>query len=120
MASILVVEDDADVAGLIRLRLSGAGHDVALATDGMAGLAAAQQHVPDLIILDWMMPRKNGIEVCTELRSDQVFTRTKIMMLTARSSQADVDRAMAAGADDYVTKPFSPRALAARVDQLIA
>ncbi len=119
MAHILVVEDDADVAGLIRLRLSSSGHEVAIAPDGEAGVAAARAEVPDLVILDWMMPRKNGIEVCTELRSDDRFLGTKIMMLTARAKDTDRERAFSAGVDDYVTKPFSARELLSRVEQLV-
>jgi len=120
VASILVVEDDADVAGLIRLRLSSSGHRVAVAPDGEAGIAAARAEVPDLVILDWMMPRKSGIEVCAELRADERFTGTKIMMLTARAKDSDVERAYTAGADDYVTKPFSARELLSRVEKLVA
>lgn len=120
MASILVVEDDADVAGLISFRLSASGHSVVVAPDGEAGVAAAHEAAPDVVILDWMMPRKNGIEVCEELRADDVFAATKIMMLTARARDSDIERARVAGADDYMTKPFSPRDLLARVERLIA
>ncbi|MEJ1156620.1 MULTISPECIES: response regulator transcription factor [Microbacterium] len=120
MAAILVVEDDPDVAGLIQMKLSLSGHDVHVAVDGEFGLQAAAERLPDLIILDWMMPRKNGLEVCLELRATERYAQTKILMLTARSEDIDRQRAMDAGADDYFTKPFSPRALAARVDSLIA
>ncbi|WP_460772612.1 response regulator transcription factor [Microbacterium sp. GXF7504] len=119
MASILVVEDDADVAGLISLRLSSSGHLVEVAPDGEAGIEAARATVPDLVILDWMMPRKNGIEVCAELRADDRFLGTKIMMLTARAKDTDREQAFSVGVDDYVTKPFSSRELLARVDQLV-
>jgi DNA-binding response OmpR family regulator len=120
VASILVVEDDADVAGLIRVRLSSHGHQVVVAPDGEAGIAAARADVPDLVILDWMMPRKTGIEVCAELRADARFETTKIMMLTARAKDTDIERAYSAGVDDYVTKPFSARDLLARVALLVA
>lgn len=119
MASILVVEDDADVAGLIEHRLSASGHSVAVAPDGEAGLAAAYDVRPDVVILDWMMPRRTGIEVCTDLRADVAFGGTKILMLTARSHEDDADRARDAGANDFMTKPFSPRELVARVEALI-
>jgi DNA-binding response OmpR family regulator len=118
--NILVVEDDADVAGLIRLRLTGTGHQVAVAPDGEAGMEAARAEVPDLVILDWMMPRKTGIEMCVELRADDAFRGTKIMMLTARAKDTDRDRAYAAGADVYVTKPFSSRELLTQVEQLLS
>lgn len=119
MAHVLVVEDDEDVASLIEHVLSGVGHEVDVAHDGGAGLAAAQAHRPDVVILDWMMPIKSGIEVCSELRADPGFAGTRIMMLTARSSPQDVSRARAAGVDDYVVKPFTPRDLRARVATLL-
>lgn len=118
MACILVVEDDADVAALIRFRLAASGHEVVLAGDGEAGVAAARARVPDVIILDWMMPGKNGIEVCTDLRADERFRTTRILMLTARAKDADRELAYTAGVDDYMTKPFSPRDLLARVERL--
>ncbi len=119
MASILVVEDDSDVAGLISFRLAASGHDVVVACDGAAGVEQARILVPDIVILDWMMPRKNGIEVCAEIRADIRFERTRILMLTARAKDADRELAYATGVDDFVTKPFSPRDLLARVERLI-
>ena len=119
MAHVLVVEDDADVASLLRHVLAGVGHDVDVAPDGGAGLAAAYASHPDMVILDWMMPVKTGIEVCAALRADPDFASTRIMMLTARSAPQDVSRAKAAGADDYVVKPFTPRELRARVATLL-
>lgn len=119
MARILVVEDDRDVAALVEHRLRAAGHDVVVEMDGDGGLAAAKLSPPDLVVLDWMMPRRNGLEVCTELRSDDRFASTKILMLTAKAQELDVERALAAGANDYVVKPFSPRELAARVESLL-
>jgi DNA-binding response OmpR family regulator len=119
MARILVVEDDLDVAALVEHRLRAAGHDVQVEADGEAGLAAARLSVPDLMVLDWMMPRRNGLEVCVEVRADDRFVQTKILMLTAKAQELDVERALMAGANDYVVKPFSPRELAARVDSLL-
>ena len=119
MARVLVVEDDVDVASLLEQVLARVGHDVEIAHDGGAGLDAAHARHPDVVILDWMMPIKSGIEVCSELRSDPRFADTRIMMLTARSSAQDVARAKAAGVDDYVTKPFTPRQLRERVDLLL-
>ena len=119
MARVLVVEDDVDVASLLEQVLARVGHDVEIAHDGGAGLDAAHARHPDVVILDWMMPIKSGIEVCSELRSDPRFADTRIMMLTARSSPQDVSRAKAAGVDDYVTKPFTPRQLRERVELLL-
>lgn len=120
MAHVLVVEDDVDVASLLQHVLARVGHEVSVAHDGGAGLNAAHLQRPDLVILDWMMPIKSGIEVCSELRSDPGFAGTRIMMLTARSSPQDVSRAKAAGVDDYVVKPFTPRQLRERVEMLLA
>ncbi len=120
IASILVVEDDADVAQLIQHRLAASGHEVAVAGDGEQGLVAARDARPSLVILDWMMPHRTGLEVCAELRGDASFAGTRIMMLTARAQDEDIARAFSAGADDYMTKPFSPRELVARVGALLA
>lgn len=119
MAHVLVVEDDTDVASLLHLVLSSIGHEVDVAHDGGAGLAAAYASHPDMVILDWMMPVKTGIEVCSTLRADPEFAGTRIMMITARSSPQDISRAKAAGADDYFVKPFTPRELRARVATLL-
>ncbi|RLK47993.1 response regulator transcription factor [Microbacterium telephonicum] len=120
MADILVVDDDVDVARLLEHVLSASGHHVDVASDGGAGLVAARASHHHLVILDWMMPVKSGLDVCTELRADEGFSTTKIVMLTARATEADVERAYAAGADEYLTKPFSPRALRARIEELVA
>jgi DNA-binding response OmpR family regulator len=120
MASILVVEDNDDVRALIEHRLRQADHEVTSEADGEAGLAAAQELHPDLIVLDWMMPRRNGLEVCVELRTDDTFSGTKILILTARGQELDIERALAAGADDYIVKPFSPRELLARITALLS
>lgn len=119
MAHVLVVEDDPDVASLLQQILIGLGHDVHVAHDGGAGLAAAYAHHPDMVILDWMMPIKTGVEVCAALRSDPNFDSTRIMMITARSSPQDISRAKIAGADDYFVKPFTPRELRSRVATLL-
>lgn len=119
MAHVLVVEDDRDVAELLRTLLAHAGHSVDLAEDGHAGLAQAGAVHPDLVMLDWMMPGMTGVEVCRALRSDVEFASTRIMMLTAKSAPTDIATAMAAGADDYVVKPFSPRELRSRIAALL-
>lgn len=120
LAHVLVVDDDVDVAELVRTVLTIAGYSVAVAVDGRRGLDAASAQHPDLIVLDWMMPAMTGIEVCRTLRQDRAFDDTRIIMLTARSTQGDIDAARAAGADDYVVKPFAPRELRRRVAELLA
>ncbi|WP_029068004.1 response regulator transcription factor [Jonesia quinghaiensis] len=118
MAKVLVVEDDPDVAGLIEHRLRAAGHEVTMESDGESGLATALATTPDLLILDWMMPRLSGLEVCVAVRANPQMDNTKILMLTAKAQESDIERALTAGANDYVSKPFSPRELAARVEAL--
>ncbi|RZT59711.1 response regulator receiver domain-containing protein [Microcella alkaliphila] len=119
MARILIVEDEPDVLLLLENRVKGAGHDVVSATNGEEGLTLFATEKPDLVVLDWMMPRRDGIEVCEEIRASDPDHRTKILMLTARSQQSDVDRAMQAGADDYIVKPFSSRDLIERITALL-
>ena len=120
MARILVVDDEQDVRELVQFKLARMGHDVIVESDGEAGLAAARLERPDLIVVDWMMPRLTGIELCVALRLERAFDQTPIILLTARAQESDVERGFAAGATDYVMKPFSPRELAARVTALLA
>lgn len=119
MSRILIVEDEPDVLLLLENRVRGAGHDVQSASDGERGLELALAEEPDLIILDWMMPKLDGIEVLERLRADEVGGGIKVLMLTARSQQNDVDRAFAAGANDYIVKPFSSRELVERIATLL-
>jgi DNA-binding response OmpR family regulator len=109
---ILVAEDDPKTAELVRLYLAAAGFGVRLAADGISALAAARDGSPDLVVLDWMLPRVSGISVCRSLRLE---SEVPIILLTARAGEEDRLRGLETGADDYVTKPFSPRELVARV-----
>ena len=117
MTRVLVVDDDPVIADLVAFRLTRLGLDVSVETDGQAGLAAARELRPDLVVLDWMMPRMNGLEVCAALRSDAdpTLARTPVLLLTAKAQEPDLERGFAAGATDYIVKPFSPRELATRV-----
>ena len=119
MAEILVIDDDPDIRALLFDTLSGAGHLVRIAADGNAGLASAGQQRPDLVLLDWMMPERSGLEVCTHLRADRVMDGIPVVMLTARGTEADIEWGYAAGADGYIVKPFSPRALVWRVESML-
>lgn len=118
MAHVLIVEDEPDVLLLLENRMRGAGHEVDSVTDGEQALASFDDHAPDVIILDWMMPRLDGIAVCESIRSTDTDHRTKVLMLTAKSQQHDIEGAYAAGVDDYIVKPFSSRDLIARVAAL--
>jgi DNA-binding response OmpR family regulator len=120
MSNIVVVDDDADILGLLEYKLTAAGHQVTAEADGEAGLAAIHEVKPDLVVLDWMMPRMTGIEVCLELRKDPDMADVPVLFLTAKAQESDVQRGFAAGGNDYVVKPFSPRELAARIDALLA
>nr|WP_211161164.1 response regulator [Microcella alkalica] len=115
----MIVEDEPDVLLLLENRVRGAGHEVMSASDGERGLELALEERPDLVILDWMMPKLDGIEVLERLRADGPGRDIKVLMLTARSQQKDVERAFAAGADDYIVKPFSSRELIERIAALL-
>jgi DNA-binding response OmpR family regulator len=117
---VLVVDDDADICGLVSYKLNALGFEVFVERDGDAGLAAARAAQPDLIILDWMMPRLTGLEVCAELRADDDLRAIPVILLTAKAQEADIARAFAAGVTDYLVKPFSPRELALRVEGLLS
>ncbi len=116
MATILVVEDEVDINNLIRSHLEAEGHTVHQAFDGLTGLALVGQTRPDLLILDWMLPRLDGLAVCRQVRQDYLVP---IIMLTARGEEIDRVLGLEVGADDYVTKPFGIRELLARVRALL-
>jgi DNA-binding response OmpR family regulator len=115
-ARILVAEDDRKTAASLRLYLEHANYQVLLAYDGAAALAIARGSLPDLAILDWMLPRLSGLELCAALRAESSIF---IIMLTARTTEDDKLRGLSCGADDYVTKPFSPREVVARVKAVL-
>ena len=111
-SKVLIVEDDADAVKLVELYLRRDGHKVLTALDGAEGLRLARETKPDLVVLDLMLPGMNGFEVCRALRGE---SDVAVVMLTARVEEQDRLAGLDLGADDYVTKPFSPRELAARV-----
>lgn len=117
MKQLLLIEDDAGLVFTLTDRLIAAGYGVATALDGVAGLKQALQNVVDCIILDVMLPEKNGFDVCRELRQKGVFT--PILMLTARGQTDDKVTGLKLGADDYLTKPFEAAELLARLEALI-
>jgi len=111
-SKILVVDDDPNVVKLVQLYLERDGHEVLTANGGVAGLEMVREELPDLIVLDLMMPRMDGMEVCRTIRAE---SSVPVIMLTAMVEEDDRLAGLDLGADDYVTKPFSPRELAARV-----
>ncbi|MDP3906568.1 MAG: phosphate regulon transcriptional regulator PhoB [Novosphingobium sp.] len=118
-ASILIVEDDAALSELLEWNLRAEGFDVRVTPDGEEALVMVRESLPDAIILDWMIENLSGIEVCRQLRRNKDSARVPILMLTARGEEEDRIRGLKTGADDYVTKPFSPRELLARVEALL-
>ncbi|GAA1740765.1 response regulator transcription factor [Microcella frigidaquae] len=119
MAEVLIVEDEPDVLLLLENRVRAAGHAVESATDGETAIDILRERRPAVIVLDWMMPRVSGIEVLEQLRADDPDHAVKVLMLTAKSQQSDIDRAYSAGADDYIVKPFSSRDLIERIAALV-
>ncbi|AXK42467.1 MULTISPECIES: phosphate regulon transcriptional regulator PhoB [Erythrobacter] len=114
-AKLLLVEDDPALSELLEYRFSNEGYQVRTTSDGDEALLLACEDVPDLVILDWMIEGTSGIEVCRRLRRDKDTAHVPIIMLTAREAEDDRVRGLDTGADDYLTKPFSPRELLARV-----
>lgn len=112
---VLVVEDEDALAQLLKYNLEKDGYRVSVAADGEEALVLADESQPDLVVLDWMLPKQPGIEVCRRLRARQETRNTPIVMLTARTEESDRIRGLDVGADDYVTKPFSMNELLARL-----
>ncbi|WP_417068962.1 phosphate regulon transcriptional regulator PhoB [Niveibacterium terrae] len=118
-ANILLVEDEPAIQELIAANLSRAGHMVVRAADAETAQRLVRDALPDLVLLDWMLPGMSGIELARRLRSDERTRTIPIIMLTARSDEADKVAGLEIGADDYITKPFSPRELVARIKAVL-
>ena len=116
---ILIVDDNPTNVKVLQTRLAAEGYEILTAADGEEGLAAARQHTPDLILLDVMMPKLDGFEVCRRLRADAAFPFTPIIMVTAMADSKDVVAGLEAGGDEYLTKPVDHAALAARVRSML-
>jgi two-component system phosphate regulon response regulator PhoB len=116
---LLLVEDDRALAELLEYRFASQGYRVRTTADGDDALIYAREDVPDLVILDWMIEGTSGLEVCRRLRRDKATAHVPIIMLTAREDEDDRVRGLQTGADDYLTKPFSPRELLARVEAVL-
>ena len=117
--SVLIVEDDTALSELLQWHFNSEGYDVRATADGEDALIMVREDLPDLIVLDWMIESLSGVEVCRQLRKAKESARVPIMMLTARGEEEDKIRGLKTGADDYLTKPFSPRELLARAEALL-
>ncbi|MBL0123143.1 MAG: response regulator [Betaproteobacteria bacterium] len=119
-ARILIADDEAAIAMSLEFLLSNVGYETRISRDGEEALRAASAFQPDLIVLDLMLPRLSGLEVCRALRADPQHCRLKVLMLTARGGPSDFARGQTAGVDAYQVKPFSTKDLLAQVDRLLA
>jgi DNA-binding response OmpR family regulator len=117
---VLVADDDADIRDLVAFKLEQAGFEVISVEDGRTALEQAQARRPTLAVLDVSMPAMSGIDVCRMLRADPATAGILIIMLTARVQEQDVEGGFSAGADEYLTKPFSPRELVSRIQALLS
>ncbi len=120
MARILVADDDVDIRELVEFKLSTLGHDVVAVGDGAAAIEACRAQRPDLAVLDVMMPGVSGLDAIRAIRADAALADLPVILLTARAQESDVETGFDSGADDYITKPFSPRELASRVQALLS
>lgn len=114
-ASILVIEDEADIREIIEYNLKREGYRVSTSADGERGFEQARRDAPDLLLLDLMLPGLDGLEVCRRMKADPITAVIPIVMVTAKGEESDIVLGLTMGADDYVTKPFSPKELSARV-----
>ena len=116
---ILIVDDEPNILISIEFLMRREGYDVAIARDGEEGLAAIRAQRPDLVVLDVMMPKRDGFEVCAEVRANRSLSDVRILMLTAKGREAEIKKGLALGADAYIPKPFSTHELVAKVNALL-
>lgn len=116
---ILIVDDEPNIVTALEFLLQRSGYEVLLAHDGEAALKQVEQHLPDLVLLDVMMPLKSGYEVCQRMRARADWRHIKIIMLSAKGREAEVNKGLSLGADLYVTKPWSNKDLVAQIEQLL-
>jgi len=117
--SVLVVDDEPNIVLSLEFLMKQAGYDVRVARDGEAALRAIEEKVPDLILLDVMIPKRDGYDVCQAIRANPGWKNVRIIMLTAKGREVEREKGIALGADDYITKPFSTRDVVDRVEQFL-
>ena len=116
---IVIIEDEPDILEVLSYNLKREGYEVLTASDGLRGLALVRQEVPDLVLLDLMLPGMDGVEICSNIKNDAATAGTLIVMVTAKGEESDIVLGLGVGADDYISKPFSPRELVARVKAVL-
>ncbi len=119
MAKILVIDDETQLIEMVQMRLEAAGYEVVTASDGQEGLDKAKSIEPDLILCDVMMPKMDGYKVCGLLKNDSRYSKIPLILFTARAQQDDQDVGDEVGADAYITKPFEPPVLLAKIKELL-
>jgi DNA-binding response OmpR family regulator len=118
MRKLLIADDETGIRSLVRMTLAREQYEIFEAADGEEALALARQHHPELVLLDVMMPGLTGFEVCRALKDDPDTAQATVVMLSAKSQDADREEGLSSGADDYFTKPFSPLALLRKIDEV--
>jgi DNA-binding response OmpR family regulator len=116
---IVIIEDEPDILEVLSYNLKREGYEVFTAADGIKGLALVRQQVPDLVLLDLMLPGMDGVDICSSIKKDAATGGTLIVMVTAKGEESDIVLGLGVGADDYISKPFSPRELVARVKAVL-
>jgi DNA-binding response OmpR family regulator len=116
---IVVIEDEPDILEVLSYNLKREGYEVFNASDGIRGLALVKREVPDLVLLDLMLPSMDGVEICSTIKKDAQTSSTLIIMVTAKGEESDIVLGLGVGADDYISKPFSPKELVARVKAVL-
>jgi DNA-binding response OmpR family regulator len=119
MQRVLIAEDEDSIVASLEFLMKNVGYDTRVVRDGVDALASAAHFRPDLVLLDVMLPGKNGLDVCRALRADPLLQHVRVVMLTAKGARNDAAKGMESGADDYIVKPFSTRELLARVRTLL-
>ena len=117
--SLLLIEDEEDIAALIKLQADISGYKLHVEVDGLNGFRAIEREKPDLVILDLMLPGQSGLDVCRKMKNDQSLRNIPVIMISAKSEEIDVVLGLELGADDYVTKPFSPKVLFSRIKAVL-
>jgi len=119
MAKILLVDDEVSLVGMVQMRLEAAGYEVITASDGQEGMDKAKSENPDLILMDVMMPKVDGYKACGLLKNDARYSKIPIILFTARAQKDDTEVGKEVGADAYITKPFEPPVLLAKIEELL-